>query len=67
MDQHQAVAFAGHLYGSCTATISGMGECVISVRNHENHFVPLGYGSNWDEPVMDCARNAAFADELCYA
>lgn len=60
MDEVKALSAARRLYGDVVGSVTSTGDCVISVKE-QGHYIPLGYGVNWQEALIDCARQYAFA------
>lgn len=66
MDQQAALRIAITRYGQCVASTTAAGDCVISVYNNGN-YEPLGYGSTWEDALIDCVRQANCFEDCAYA
>jgi hypothetical protein len=60
MDETKALSAARRLYGDVVLSVTSTGDCVISVKEN-GHYIPLGYGETWEDALIDCARQYAFA------
>lgn len=66
MNKTQALSEASQRFGDVQLSVTVAGDCVISIRD-EGHYVPMGYGRNWEDALIDCACQFTFAVEGTYA
>lgn len=66
MDEAKVILEARRLYGDVVTSVTTAGDCVISVKEN-GHYLPMGFGDTWEDALIDCACQFAFAEECSHA